>query len=374
MRQHRVHLERERRVVGTLGELGGALRTGEVLRHVAREPAQASVGREQERVTSRIPQSLGDRARLLEEASGLPLFDARDAADLEQRDARSELEHQGLAGLRHRGEQPRDLAAVPHSIRRIVAPVAPARVLVPARGLEVLARLLEVVGEERGVRRSPGSVDREQRSPDRPVRPAPAIQKLGAVGHFLREGMPEGVLARRLRGAEELGRREPRERRGEIGFGQIDHDAQQLRRHLLADHRRGLEHVLVARREPIDARGEYGLDGLGKRDLLDRGEPACTRRARRAARPARRASERSPRRRGDCPRALASIRAESGASAGSDPSQSSSSAEECWAARGASDSRSTRAGHAGRYSGRVVASSSARLPADSGARRRSVSI
>jgi len=41
---------------------------------------------------------------------------------------------------------------------------------------------------------------------------------------------------------------------------------------------------------------------------------------------------------------------------------------------GRRDSRSTRADHAGRYSGRVVASSSALLPADSGARRRSVSI
>ncbi len=83
VRQHRVHLKRERRVVGSLGELGGSLRTGEVLRYVAREPAQASVGGEQERVTSRIPQSLGDRAGLLEEVLGLPLFDARDAADLE---------------------------------------------------------------------------------------------------------------------------------------------------------------------------------------------------------------------------------------------------------------------------------------------------
>ena len=93
MRQHGVHLKRERRVVRSLGELRGSLRTREVLRYVAREPAQASVGREQERVTSRIPESLGDRACLLEEALGLPLFDARDAADLEQRDARSELEH-----------------------------------------------------------------------------------------------------------------------------------------------------------------------------------------------------------------------------------------------------------------------------------------
>ena len=43
------------------------------------------------------------------------------------------------------------------------------------------------------------------------------------------------------------------------------------RRHVSPDHGRGLEHVLVALREPIDARREDGLNGLGQRDLLDRG-------------------------------------------------------------------------------------------------------
>ena len=142
---------------------------------------------------------------------------------------------------------------MPHSIRRIAARAAPARVFVPARGLKVLARLFEVMGEKRGVRRGRRSVDREQGSRDAPVRPASAVQKLRAVGHFLREGMPEGALTRRPRGTEKLSRREPLERRGEIGSRKIDQDAEQLRRHLSADHRRGLEHVLVALGEPIDA-------------------------------------------------------------------------------------------------------------------------
>ena len=214
-----MHLERERRVIGSLGELRRSLRTREVLGHVTREPAQASVRREQERVTSRIPQPLGDRACLLEEVLGLPLFDARDASDLEQRDAGSEREHQSLVGLREGSEELRDPTAVVHSLRRIAARYAPARLLVPARGLEVLASLLEVMGEKRGVRRGRRSVDREQCSRDASVRPAPAIQKLCAVGHFLREGMPEGALPRRVGGTEELGRREPLERRGELGAG-----------------------------------------------------------------------------------------------------------------------------------------------------------
>ena len=108
------------------------------------------------------------------------------------------------------------------------------------------------------------------------------------------------------------------------GSGQIDHGAQQLRRHVVPDHRRRLEHVLVARREPIDARREDGLDGLGQRDLLDLGGRRV--RAALAARASPRStSERtiSSTKRG-LPGARASIRARSGASAGSGPSQSSS--------------------------------------------------
>ncbi len=67
VRQHCQHLERERVVVGFLGELRGPLRTREVLGHVAREAAEASIGREQERVGPPIPQSLDDRSCLFEE-------------------------------------------------------------------------------------------------------------------------------------------------------------------------------------------------------------------------------------------------------------------------------------------------------------------
>src|SRR5229473_4459443 len=133
------------------------------------------------------------------------LVDACDATNLEQCDARGELEHQGVAGLRKGGEELRDPPAVPRSIRWIAARDAPARMLVPARGLEALAGLLEVMGEERGVRRGRGSVDREQRPRDADVGPAPAIQQLCAVGHFLRQGMPEGALPRMCGGTEELG-------------------------------------------------------------------------------------------------------------------------------------------------------------------------
>src|SRR5262249_33562981 len=193
----------------------------------------------------------GDRARLIEEISPLTRLDSSDAADLEERDARGELEHQGLAGLANASEECGHATAVPYAIRRITASDASARSLVPARGVEPLASLLEVMREERGVRGGRSAVDCEQRSRDDRVGSAPAVHELRAVGDFLRERMPEGMLTRRLGGTEKLGRRKPFERRGELGRGQTDHGTQQLDRHVSPDDRRGLEHGLVALAAPI---------------------------------------------------------------------------------------------------------------------------
>ena len=76
--------------------------------------------------------------------------------------------------------------------------------------------------------------------------------------------MPKACSPGGLGGTEKLGCRKALERRGELGRGQIDHGAQQLDWHVSPDHGRGLEHVLVAVREPIDARREDGLNGLGQ--------------------------------------------------------------------------------------------------------------
>src|SRR5262249_41965484 len=103
VRQHGAHLELEPRV-DSFGELQSVFRACEVLRHVAGEPTQASVGREQERVPCRVLKSFGDRLRLVEEAPCLALLYPGDAADLEQRAASGEVEHQGLARLRNGGK------------------------------------------------------------------------------------------------------------------------------------------------------------------------------------------------------------------------------------------------------------------------------
>src|SRR5262249_54417497 len=84
----------------------------------APEPAQASVGREQERVAGPVAEPFGDHARLVEEVACLALLDSGEAADLEPRDARGELQHQGLARLRNGGEERGDPTAVPRPLRR----------------------------------------------------------------------------------------------------------------------------------------------------------------------------------------------------------------------------------------------------------------
>src|SRR5262249_60496669 len=95
---------------------------------------------------------------------------------------------------------------------------APARVLVPPRGLETLAALLEMMGEQGGVRRGRGTMDRKEGTRDRGMRAAPAVQELRAVGYFLGERVPEGARAAgRLGGRGRLRAREPLGRWRKVG-------------------------------------------------------------------------------------------------------------------------------------------------------------
>jgi hypothetical protein len=96
---------------------------------------------------------------------------------------------------------------VAHPIRRVTACDASARLLVPTCRLEALAGLIEVMGEERGVRTGRRSVDPEQGARDGRVGFAPAILKLCAIGDLLREGMREGTGTPRVAASAELGRR-----------------------------------------------------------------------------------------------------------------------------------------------------------------------
>jgi hypothetical protein len=74
--------------------------------------------------------------------------------------------------------------------------------------------------------------------------------------------MLEGVLANRVQGArmQELPAHESRESGGEIRLGEVDDPSEHRLAELLADHRRGLEHALLAFGETIDARRQRGLN------------------------------------------------------------------------------------------------------------------
>ena len=189
-----------------------------------------------------------------------------------------------------------------------------------------------------------GSVDREQRARDGGVRPAPAVQELCAVGDLVRERVPEGALTRKPAGREELGRRRAARatRRARLRADRPRRAA--ARRHVVArpPPRPGARPCRAARADRCATRGRPARSRAARSPRS--GRPARTRRAPRGARRARRASERSPRRRGDCRWARASIRARSGASAGSGPSQSSSRVEASRGARGDRERCSTRRG------------------------------
>ena len=124
--------------------------------------------------------------------------------------------------------------------------------------------------QERGVLVEPLRVVLFHRRPDRRVDARAPLGELGAVRHFLGEGMGEGVL--RLReeggGVEELRRHEGAERRGEIRLGKPRHAAEESLAELLPDDRRRLHDGLLALGEPVDARGEHRLHHGGHDDRV----------------------------------------------------------------------------------------------------------
>jgi hypothetical protein len=114
------------------------------------------------------------------------------------------------------------------------------------------------------------------------VRARTPLRELRRVGHFLREGVLERVLALGvgLRLVEQLRLDQAIEGRGELGLGQIHDGTQDRLAELGADHRRRLEHLLLALGEAIDASGQEARDGRGQRDLLHgRREPVAALRA-----------------------------------------------------------------------------------------------
>ena len=118
-------------------------------------------------------------------------------------------------------------------------------------------------------RRSANS--RLDRLGDAAVDGAAALGQDAAVGRFLHQRVLEDVfqLGQLLPQADQLGVLELRQAavHGVAGLGNRLQDAQE---EAAADHRGELQHTLHAFLEPVDARHDHALDGVGKRQGSDR--------------------------------------------------------------------------------------------------------
>ncbi len=161
--------------------------------------------------------------------------------------------------------------------------------------------LNRVVGQAVELGRRPDGVESLDGLHHAGVQNAPPLVQEAGISHFMHQGMPERValigqgshLVQKLRGLQAA---QPLAQRPAI----VRNGGEQLDRHVLADHGSRLEHLLVLRGEPVDARGE---DRLDCRRYLDRAEgpreAIGTARAAQA-RPSRPARVRSPPGRAGC--------------------------------------------------------------------------
>ena len=126
--------------------------------------------------------------------------------------------------------------------------------------------------EERRLLVEPALVQLLERARHRGVRARAPLAQLRAERDLLRERVLEGVLGdgveRRL--VDELGASQRCERVAQLRVGEPCHARQHGLAELLADHGRGLEQLLLALGQPVDARGQHGLHARGNFELLER--------------------------------------------------------------------------------------------------------
>ena len=90
---------------------------------------------------------------------------------------------------------------------------------------------------------------------------APPLLEDTPIGHFVRQGVLEGVFQVReqARFVEELGRLQMRQAHAKRLVRHLGNGLEQRQGHLRADHRRRLQQALLLRRQPVDARREHRL-------------------------------------------------------------------------------------------------------------------
>ena len=93
------------------------------------------------------------------------------------------------------------------------------------------------------------------------VQPPPPLLEQTPIGHFVGEGVLEGVfvVGKQAGLIQELGRLEVREAAVQGVLGKLGDDLQQGQGHLSADDRRGLQQALLLGWQPVDAGGQHRL-------------------------------------------------------------------------------------------------------------------
>jgi hypothetical protein len=99
------------------------------------------------------------------------------------------------------------------------------------------------------------------------VQPSPPLQQQAVVGHFVRQGMLEGVFRRgkQARLIQELRRLEVLQAAVQRRLGHVRNSLQQRQGHLGANNRGSLQEALLLRRQPINARRQHRLDSVRQR-------------------------------------------------------------------------------------------------------------
>ena len=166
-----------------------------------------------------------------------------------------------------------------------------------------------VVGQPLDLLGEPVGVESLDRLDDPRVEAAPALLEQAAVGHLVGQGVLEGVLELRERGASRRGTRRPGGARAPVGAARRASSAMawsSANGHVLADDGGGLEQPLLLRAAagrcaPPGPPGPWPAPGWRRR-----ARSGDRRRAPRRGPPSRPASARSPRGRTGCPRSARS--------------------------------------------------------------------
>jgi hypothetical protein len=129
-----------------------------------------------------------------EDDRGLFLRDAQDPKEAQHLHMRGERQRNRLLRIGHRGEELPHALPVPQCSVPVVRPCPLSCSSVPARGVERLARLFEMMSNQRSTLIQFIGVETLQDAGNRGMQADTSVTELRVIRHLLREWMLEGIL------------------------------------------------------------------------------------------------------------------------------------------------------------------------------------